>query len=158
SRARPPGPGARRSTRCPGRPAAPPPPGGGSAPESTSAAGSRESAAWIVARSPSRPFRSWSGRRAGPSSVAADGRPPPGGQGRLFTITDLRVHHADLGVHDGPILLFTLRRSGCSRWTDLGVHHGPKPAVWSRAMAEAEGDRHGPTAKWDAPPRGIALV
>jgi hypothetical protein len=25
--------------------------------------------------------------------------------------------------------MFTLRRSGCSRWTDLGVHHGPKPAV-----------------------------
>jgi hypothetical protein len=24
--------------------------------------------------------------------------------------------------------MFTLRRSGCSRWTDLGVHHGPKPA------------------------------
>ncbi len=30
--------------------------------------------------------------------------------------------------------MFTLRRSGCSRWTDLGVHHAPKPApghhVW----------------------------
>ena len=25
--------------------------------------------------------------------------------------------------------MFTLRRSGCSRWTDLGVHHGPKPAA-----------------------------
>ena len=28
-----------------------------------------------------------------------------------------------------PIPMFTLRRSGCSRWTDLGVHHGPKPAL-----------------------------
>jgi hypothetical protein len=45
----------------------------------------------------------------------------PWGQGRLFTITELRVHHADLGVHDGPIPMFTLHRSGCSRWTDLGV-------------------------------------
>jgi len=62
-----------------------------------------------------------------PASLPTGGR-PLGGQGRLFTITDLRVHHADLGVHDGPIPMFTLRRSGCSRWTDLGVHHGPKPA------------------------------
>ena len=25
--------------------------------------------------------------------------------------------------------MFALRRSGCSRWTDLGVQHGPKPAL-----------------------------
>jgi len=35
-----------------------------------------------------------------------------------FTITDLRVHDPDFGVHDGPILAFTMRRSSCSPWTD----------------------------------------
>jgi len=32
------------------------------------------------------------------------------------------------GVHHGPILVFTLRRSWCSHSTDLSVHLGPKPA------------------------------
>jgi len=42
----------------------------------------------------------------------------------MFTITDLRVHHADLRVHDpdpgvhvAPICAFTLDRSGRSRST-----------------------------------------
>ena len=40
------------------------------------------------------------GRRAGPSNVACSGaRPDVPGQSRLCTITDLRVHHPDLGVH-----------------------------------------------------------
>jgi hypothetical protein len=41
----------------------------------------------------------------------------------MFTITDLRVHHADLcvhiadpGVHVAPICAFTFDRSGRSRW------------------------------------------
>jgi hypothetical protein len=29
---------------------------------------------------------------------------------------DPRVHDADLGVHDGVICVFTMKRSGCSRW------------------------------------------
>ena len=56
-----------------------------------------------------------------PLSFGADGAldhpaslpqaPAPGEQGRLFTITDLRVHHPDPGVHHGPILVFTCARS-----------------------------------------------
>jgi hypothetical protein len=50
--------------------------------------------------------------------VVSYGRPPPvQGQSRLFTITDLRVHHPDPGVHH--------ERSGCSRCTDLRVHLRP---------------------------------
>jgi len=52
-----------------------------------------------------------------PASLPSGARPP--GQGRLFTITDLRVHHADRAVqHD---------RSGCSPCSDLGVHVRP---IW----------------------------
>jgi hypothetical protein len=65
------------------------------------------------------------------SSVGADGlldhpaspaqTPAPRCGGRIawsaFTITDLRVHHRDPGVHH--------ERSGCSRCTDPGVHDRP---------------------------------
>jgi hypothetical protein len=34
----------------------------------------------------------------------------------MFMITDLRVHHPDLGVHVALILAFTFDRSGRSRW------------------------------------------
>src|SRR5688572_13163483 len=50
-------------------------------------------------------------------------RPLPRGEGRLFTIPDLRVHHADLGVHVAPILAFTLDRSGCSPWAETRTQH-----------------------------------
>ena len=66
------------------------------------------------------PFVCGGRRRAGPSSVACSGARPPFG-GRIacpaFTITDLRVHHPDLGVHH--------ERSGCSRCTDPSVHDRP---------------------------------
>jgi hypothetical protein len=48
----------------------------------------------------------------------------------MFMITDLRVHHPDLGVHVALILAFTFDRSGRSRWagarTDLDArfHEG----------------------------------
>ncbi len=45
-----------------------------------------------------------------------------------FTKSDLRVHAADLAVHDGPILVFTMLRSSCSRWADPRVHDGPTHA------------------------------
>ena len=65
------------------------------------------------------PFRGRGGRRAGPSSAARSGIRPRFG-GRIacvpFTISDLRVHHPDPGVHH--------ERSGCSRCTDPGVHDG----------------------------------
>ncbi|MBI3028069.1 MAG: helix-turn-helix domain-containing protein [Candidatus Rokubacteria bacterium] len=51
----------------------------------------------------------WTIQRRCPQAPA-----PLGGKGRLFTITDLRVHHADLGVHVGPILVFSLDRNAHS--------------------------------------------
>ncbi len=35
----------------------------------------------------------------------------------------------NLGVHDAPIHVSAMARSGCPRWPDLGVHDGPKSAV-----------------------------
>jgi len=35
-----------------------------------------------------------------------------------FTVTDLGVHHADPGVHDGLIYVFTMERSARSRWSE----------------------------------------
>src|SRR5574341_2068309 len=74
-----------------------------------------------------------SGRRAGPSSVAAPAgaRPRVGGSPvcphrsrcsrspiEAFTMTDPGVHDPDLGVQLGPICAFTMERSGRSRWTE----------------------------------------
>src|SRR5207245_10635295 len=56
-----------------------------------------------------------------PVSPAQAPAPFVQGQSRLFTITDLRVHHPDLGVHH--------ERSGCSRGTDLRVHVRPIRAL-----------------------------
>src|SRR5438445_10929139 len=50
-----------------------------------------------------------------------------------------------------PILVFTLDRSSCSRWSDLSVHLGPKRATVSRypfyAGSVASVVR-GPWARW----------
>jgi hypothetical protein len=57
-------------------------------------------------------------------------RPRPGCQEtEVFTMTDL-------GVHDGPIRAFTMRRSRRSRWTDPRVHDAPKPAAGRMVLAE----------------------
>jgi hypothetical protein len=98
---------------------------------------------WIVARSPSRPFRSRSGRRAGPSSVAAPaGARSPGREGRRSPGTGRGVHDrrsarsrsairaftmTDPGVHVGTIVAFTMERSRCSRWTETRTSSPPAP-------------------------------
>src|SRR5262249_36906631 len=60
--------------------------------------------------------------------------PAPGFGGRIactpFTISDLRVHHPDLGVHD--------ERSRCSRCADPRVHDGPIPAFTFGRYAQPE--------------------
>jgi hypothetical protein len=76
----------------------------------------------------------------------AHGARPVRGQGRLFTITDLRVHHPDLGVHH--------ERSGCSRCVDPSVHVRPIQAFSLGRYAHQEFDRaacHG--CKHSFPPR-----
>jgi hypothetical protein len=48
-----------------------------------------------------------------------------------FTMTDLGVHHADPGVHDGAILVFTMHRSERSRWAETRIlfEHRLHPAL-----------------------------
>ena len=102
------------------------PPPGGSAPGSTSVAGSRGSAAWIVARPPSRPFlvrertarwtiqrRCRSGARSPGGRVACSRSPI-----YVFTMPIWCSPWTDPGVHVAPIQAFTLDRSGCSPWTE----------------------------------------
>jgi len=36
----------------------------------------------------------------------------------LFTMPIQVFTMTDLGVHDAPMLLFTMLRSGCSRWSE----------------------------------------
>ena len=60
----------------------------------------------------SRPFPSRSGRRAGPSSFAANRRPPPGSR--------VACSRSPISVFSMLILVFTMDRTRCSRWTDLG--------------------------------------
>jgi hypothetical protein len=55
-----------------------------------------------------------------------------------FTITDLRVHDPDFGVHDGPILAFTMRRSSCSPWTDASSYSTGEAAAQPSAAPAAE--------------------
>jgi hypothetical protein len=69
------------------------------------------------------PFVVRSGRRAGPPASLRRASAPDQGAAPMFTISDLRVHHADLcvhvtdpGVHVAPIRAFTFDRSRCSRW------------------------------------------
>ena len=46
-------------------------------------------------------------------------------------MADLRVHTADLGVHDAPICVFTMRRSGCSRGSGTR-------SPWRRTLTTAD--------------------
>jgi hypothetical protein len=86
----------------------------------------------------------------------------PSRERRLFTITDLRVHHPDLGVHDAdlgvhlaPIFAFTFDRSGRSAWTEARtlIPDTVLPIyscdVWSSVL---------PASPPDARARGVPVV
>jgi hypothetical protein len=50
-----------------------------------------------------------------------------------------RVHDDRSTCSRSPIPAFTLTRSACSRWADLGVHDGPKPAVLDKRRRDQFG-------------------
>jgi hypothetical protein len=70
-------------------------------------------------RGHSDPVRRWAKRRPNDAHSGGDS---------IRRTTELedqrstRPRRADLGVHDGPISVSTMRRSRCPRWADLGVH------------------------------------
>jgi hypothetical protein len=51
----------------------------------------------------------------------------------LFTMP-IQVFTMPIWLFTIPIPVFTMLRDGCSRWTDPGVHDGPKSAVTAEAF------------------------
>jgi hypothetical protein len=75
------------------------------------------------------------------------------GEGRLFTIPDLGVHHADPGLRVAPILVFTLGRSAQAKVPEsrarppelsLGARHhrDDRERAWSLTVLVSEGGRN----------------
>ena len=104
-------------------------------------AGSLGPAARRVARPSSRPL----GGRMGPglpSTASPLGR-PPGQPGRMACSRwPIQVFTMSIWSFTIPILAFTIVRDGCSRSTDLSVHHASK-SPWELTPTPTRGGRGG---------------